>query len=108
AGPGGAPRVLILDGSSVVSGFLSGAEASPLANFFVAGNSSDRGGVRVVAKLPDGDTLADVVVGSGEGDTANVRVYQGESFFTTTAEPPTFQDIAVFGGAVLRGGVFVG
>jgi hypothetical protein len=77
------------------------------ANFFVAGNSNDRGGVRVAAKDADGDTRAEVVAGSGEGSSANVRVYLGKNF-TGAAEPGAFQDIAVFGGAGLPGGVFVG
>ncbi|MFO0849604.1 MAG: VCBS repeat-containing protein [Gemmataceae bacterium] len=48
-GPGGAPRVLALDGA----GLLGGA-ASPLANFF-AGDTGDRSGVRVgVAPGADG------------------------------------------------------
>jgi hypothetical protein len=107
-GPGGAPRVFVLSGQLVSADNVSGAQAAPVANFFVAGNSSDRGGVRVAAKdADDGDTRADLVVGSGEGSPANVRIYLGKSF-TTTGEPTTFQDLNVFGAAVLTGGVFVG
>ena len=57
----------------------------------------------------DGDARADVIVGSGESIAAKVRIYLGANFLTTsTGEPGTFQDITVFGGAVLPGGVFVG
>ena len=106
-GPGGAPRVFILSGAIVSAGDVAGAQAAPVANFFVAGNTTDRGGVRLAAKDADGDGRADVVVGSGEGSPAKVRVYLGANF-TGSAEPATFQDLAVFGGGALPGGVFVG
>ena len=80
---------------------------SSIANFFVAGNSLDRGGIRVAATNADGDIRADLVVGSGEGVAARVRIYLGSNI-TATTEPAAFQDITVFGGAVLTGGVFVG
>ncbi|HEX4608673.1 MAG TPA: FG-GAP-like repeat-containing protein [Urbifossiella sp.] len=107
-GPGGAPRVFVLSGQSVSAGDVSGAEADPVANFFVAGNSADRGGVRVASTDADGDDRADVVVGSGEGDPANVRVYRGHDFDGGGGEPLVFQDLEVLGGATLPGGVYVG
>jgi hypothetical protein len=107
AGPGGAPRVFILSGAMVSANNVAGAQANPVANFFVAGNSTGRGGVRVATKDADGDAKADLVVGSGEGDPAGVRVYLGKNF-TSSAEPTTFQDVPVFGGVTLDGGVFVG
>jgi hypothetical protein len=91
----------------VSTGDVTGAQAAPVANFFVAGNSTDRGGVRVAAKDADGDTRADVAAGSGEGSPAAVRVYLGANF-TGGGEPSTFQDLTVFGGSTLPGGVFVG
>ncbi|HUR54162.1 MAG TPA: DUF4394 domain-containing protein [Gemmataceae bacterium] len=106
-GPGGAPRVFILDGELVAANNVAGAQAAPIANFFVANNSSDRGGVRVAAADLDGDAKGDLAVGSGEGSAANVRLYRGVNF-TSSAEPTVFQDVAVFGGAALPGGVFVG
>ncbi|HEX4608297.1 MAG TPA: VCBS repeat-containing protein, partial [Urbifossiella sp.] len=106
-GPGGAPRVFILSGALVAANNVAGAEAAPIANFFVAGNADDRGGVRVAAKDADGDAKADVVVGSGTDDPARVRVYPGRGF-TGSGEPTTFQDLAPFGGAVLSDGVYVG
>ena len=81
--------------------------SQPVANFFVAGNSNDRGGVRLAAKDADGDLKIDLAVGSGEGSPANVRVYLGANFITN-GEPGTFQDLSVFGGAALTDGVFVG
>ena len=106
-GPGGAPRVFILSGALVSAGNVAGAQAAPVANFFVAGNANDRGGVRVAAVNADGDTRADVATGSGEGSPAKVRVYLGANF-AGGGEPGTFQDIAVFGGGALPGGVFIG
>ncbi|HYH66919.1 MAG TPA: DUF4394 domain-containing protein, partial [Urbifossiella sp.] len=110
-GPGGAPRVFILSGQ-VVTGTGAGtgvaaAQAAPIANFFVAGNSTDRGGVRVAAANLDGDGRGDLIVGSGEGRPATVRAYRGINF-TSTNEPTVFQDLSVLGGASLPGGVFVG
>ncbi|MBN9523524.1 VCBS repeat-containing protein [bacterium] len=105
-GPGGAPRVFVLSGALVAANNVAGAQAAPIANFFVAGNSSDRGGVRVAATDADGDNKAEVAVGSGEGVASRVRVYLGKNF-TTASEPATFQDLDPF-GATLPGGVFVG
>ena len=82
------------------------AIASPLSNFFVAGNASDRGGVRPAVVDADGDNKADVVVGSGEGSVSGVRVYLGKNF--GGAEPSTVQTLDPFGSAVLADGVFVG
>ncbi|MDB5312374.1 MAG: hypothetical protein JWO38_6576 [Gemmataceae bacterium] len=103
-GPGGAPRVFVLGGQQVAAGNVAGAQASPVANFFVAGNSTARGGVRVAAT--SGGGAADLVVGSGAGAPARVRVYTGG--FGTPAEPSSFQDMSVFGGATLADGVYVG
>ena len=106
-GPGGAPRVFILGGDKVTANDVAGAQAAPIANFFVAGNTTDRGGVRLSVEDLDGDTKGDLAAASGEGSKANIRLYRGANF-TTTAEPAVFQDLVVFGGGVLAGGVFVG
>lgn len=107
AGPGGSPRLFVLSGSLLSTGNIQTAYDGPLANFFVAGNSSDRGGVRVAATDADGDNKAEIVTGSGEGSPSKVRIYLGKSF-TSTVEPTNFQDLDPFGGAVLSDGVFVG
>src|SRR5262249_36610296 len=64
-GPGGAPRVLALSGRLVTSGDLTAAYELPVANFFLGGDTTSRGGARVAAKDVDGDGRADLVVGSG-------------------------------------------
>jgi uncharacterized delta-60 repeat protein len=107
AGPGGAPRLLAISGQQLLVAGPAAAILTPLANFFVAGNADDRGGVRVGFLDADGDNRADLAVGSGEGSPANVRAYLGKDF-TATGEPATVQDITVFGGATLTDGVFVG
>jgi hypothetical protein len=106
AGPGGAPRLLTISGKALLTNGSTAAIAAPVSNFFVAGNATDRGGVRVATTNADGDARADVVVGSGEGSVSRVRIYLGKNF--GGAEPSLFQDLDPFGGAVLADGVFVG
>lgn len=105
-GPGGAPRVYILSGHSLITNNPT-LYTEPVANFFVAGNADNRGGVRVAAKDAGDDAKAELVVGSGEGSPAKVRVYLGKNF-SSTSEPQIVQDIDVFGGTNLPGGVYVG
>jgi len=106
-GPGGAPRVFVLSGALVSAGNVSGAQAGPVANFFVANDSADRGGVRVAAADANGDGRADLVAGSGAGAPARVRVYPGQAV-TGNGEPGAFQDLVPFAGQVLLDGVYVG
>ena len=105
-GPGGAPRVFVLSGAKLGSGDVAGAQSFPVANYFVAGNADDRGGVRLAVKNADADAKADVVAGSGEGRPSKVRIYLGANF-SGAGEPTTFQDLDPF-AATLPGGVFVG
>jgi len=106
-GPGGAPRVFVLSGALVSAGNVSGAQAAPVANFFVAGDAADRGGVRVGVADADGDGRGDVIAGSGAGRAARVRVYAGTSL-GGGGEPAVLQDLTPFGGTVLADGVYVG
>ena len=46
-------------------------------------------------------------MGSGGSSPANFQIYLGKTF-TGFGEPGTFQDINVFGDALLADGVFVG
>jgi uncharacterized delta-60 repeat protein len=106
-GPGGAPRVFALSGALVAAGNVAGAQAAPVSNFFVGGRTADRGGVRVAAADLDGDNKADVVTASGDGRPGGLRVYLGKNV-TAAAEPTAFQDVTLYGGGILLGGVFVG
>jgi hypothetical protein len=106
-GPGGAPRVFVLSGAVVSAGDIQAAYDAPLANFFVAGNSADRGGARVAVTNADGDAKADIAVGSGPGPSAGIRVYLGKAF-SSTAEPSVFQNLAPFDAQLIADGVYVG
>ncbi|MFO0802787.1 MAG: hypothetical protein U0791_06640 [Gemmataceae bacterium] len=107
AGPGGSPRVLGISGQVVTTAGTTAALGNPLSSFFLAGNSSNRGGVRVATTDADGDSRADVIAGTGEGLASFARVYFG-STFTTNGEPANFQDLNPFSSAVLANGIFVG
>ena len=89
AGPGGGPAVAV----------ISGANGSRLANFF-AYEGSFRGGVGSVAMRDlDGDGLAELAVGAGDGGGPAIAIYSGGTF----AETARF--FAYDGG--FRGGVNV-
>jgi hypothetical protein len=98
-GPGGGPRVFALSGR----GLLAGTQTQ-LANFF-AGNTENRGGVRLAVKDLDGDTRADLVTGSGAGGGSRVTGYLGSAIPADGTPPEDFAFDAFPGFA---GGVFVG
>lgn len=64
AGPGGAPRVLVLSGKTLLQTGSIAASKSPIASIFV-GDSSARNGAFVSARNLDRDGRSDVVVGGG-------------------------------------------
>jgi uncharacterized delta-60 repeat protein len=97
-GPGGGPRVFALDGKALVGG-----TQTPVANFF-AGDSNNRGGVRV-AVTAGADGSPQLVTGSGDGEAASVRVYTAAQ--ARSGGSPA-QTLDPFGGAALADGVFVG
>ncbi len=98
-GPGGGPRVLVLDGKSLLSN-----QYVNLANFF-GGDVNSRGGIRVAVKNLDGDTKADLVVGSGTGAGSRVTGYLGKNI-AASGTPTTQFDFDSISG--FTGGVFVG
>ena len=108
-GPGGAPRVRVFDGHSLLNagGFNTLDEIAgqaQVANFF-AGGADPRGGVRLALKDATGDGKADLVAGSGEGEVSRVRVYEAGQVLAGSTTPD--QQFDPFGG-VLMNGVFVG
>jgi hypothetical protein len=106
-GPGGGPRVLVLDGKLLTAGDVNAVYGAPVTNFFF-GDPASRGGVRVASTDVDGDGKGDLLVASGEGLPARVGVYLGTHITPGSAPTATDQDLSVFGGATLPGGVFVG
>ncbi|HEX4607212.1 MAG TPA: GDSL-type esterase/lipase family protein, partial [Urbifossiella sp.] len=77
----GIPDVIVgagLGGAPVVRVF-SGADGTLVASFF-AFESTARGGVNVAAADLDGDGVADIVVGAGDGGGPAVAVYHGGDF----------------------------
>ncbi|MGL4423680.1 MAG: FG-GAP-like repeat-containing protein [Gemmataceae bacterium] len=106
-GPGGGPRVYVLDGALMVAKQLDTAYAKPVANFF-AFDSAQRGGVRVAAKDLDGDAKLDLVIGSGERTASSLRTYLSKNLPTNGADPVAFEALDPFGSPSLTAGVFVG
>jgi hypothetical protein len=107
-GPGGAPRVFAVSGFRLINTTVSLAQANPLANYFVGGDTADRGGVRVAVKNIDDDGRADIVVGSGENSASRIRLYRGSSFLGSPVEPRPLQDLNPFADNFVAGGVYVG
>ncbi len=93
-GPGGGPRVTALSGRVLAAG----GGPVPEADFF-AGDTANRGGVRVAVKDLTGDGRADLVTGAGAGGGSLVTAYAGGS-------PPELFAFDAFPG--FAGGVFVG
>ncbi|OWK45225.1 putative internalin [Fimbriiglobus ruber] len=97
-GPDGGPRVLVLDGASLLSS--NGQAPKTVANFF-AGDSTLRSGARVAVKNLDGDGTADLVVSVG----SEVMTYLGKNL-TASGTPAATDQLDPFPG--FTGGVFVG
>src|SRR5262249_39833525 len=99
-GPGGGPRVFILDGRAL-------ANAQPdvvLGNFF-GGDDNSRGGVRVASRDLNADGRFDVIGGAGEDSGAQGTAYAARTT-PPSGPPPTLLQFALAGGS--NGGVFVG
>jgi uncharacterized delta-60 repeat protein len=103
AGGGGAPRVRLLDGRSLLAAPVATAGAS-VADFF-AFDPSQRGGVRVAFHDTTGSGKADLLAGSGAGEPAEVRMFQAAGLMTSPTPPPA-RDLDPSSPALA--GVFVG
>jgi hypothetical protein len=101
-GPGGGPRVLVLDGVQLARGVQT-----PIANFFAFGEL-ERGGVRPAVKDVDKDGKLDLLVASGERVPAALRVYTGAASTWTGGAPGIGTYSEPFGFVALADGVFVG
>ncbi|MBN9524243.1 FG-GAP repeat protein, partial [bacterium] len=98
-GPGGAPRVLALDGRALFGPQADAGQLTVLADFF-AGDSTLRAGVQVAAKNADNDPFADLVTSVSTPTGSDVRLFLGKD--RTTTEWPESTDLD------LPSGVFVG
>jgi hypothetical protein len=78
AGPGGGPRVIVIDGTKLTQIQANGqiADSALLASFF-AYTPAFAGGVNVAAADVNGDGHADVVTGAGPGAGPHVEVING-------------------------------
>ncbi|MBL8867020.1 MAG: VCBS repeat-containing protein [Planctomycetia bacterium] len=97
-GPGGGPRVTAFDGAKLLAN-----EYVPRANFF-AGDSANRGGVRLAISDVDGDGQGDIVAGSGTGAGSRVSAYKAVDLMGGSTS--AFREFDAFLG--FTGGVFVG
>jgi serralysin len=96
-------RVTVYSGADLAAGRLPGAGAAVLADFAVSGQNPAVL-VSVGTVDADGDGKADLVVGSGAGQPAQVKVYLGKTV-SGTAEPPSA--VLDLGGPTTDG-VYVG
>jgi autotransporter-associated beta strand protein len=111
AGPGGGPRVRLVDalsllglgGVGTLDGNLAGAE---LGSFF-SGDASLRAGVPVAAADLDEDGLAELFSGAGAGQGGSVRVYLGSQLQSAPSNPPINTELEPFGPGLFSG-LFVG
>ena len=107
AGSGGSPRVLVVSGSTLLTGGSLLAVSAPLGSFFAdEGLQGDRSGVRIAVKDADNDGIADVVTGSAEGQPARIRIFSGASI--TAGTPTVIQDLEPFNGFPMESGIYVG
>jgi hypothetical protein len=100
AGPGGAPRVLLLSGKKLISDGPYVATRQPVANFF-AGDPTQRNGVFLSLRNLDEDAYSDLVIG-----TSGTAVgYRGKAL-KTGVQQPMFTIHQNDAGPL--GGIFVG
>jgi uncharacterized delta-60 repeat protein len=103
-GPGGGPRVTILDGKTLSTRGLAAAQANPIANF-MAGDPADRSGARVALVNLDQDGFKDLMIGSGEGAPSQIQVLLGADLANGVQSAVQVTDPF---GQVVPDGVFVG
>ncbi|MFO0849683.1 MAG: FG-GAP-like repeat-containing protein [Gemmataceae bacterium] len=92
AGPGGGPRVRVVDGKAVMAQGTTAALQNQIADFF-AGDTSSRAGVRVGVTNRRNDGVMDTVVSGGFGAGPRVNIYPAGGLpGTPSATPPTTVD----------------
>lgn len=101
-GPGGGPRVLVLDGAQ-----LAADRQESLANFYAFGEA-ERGGVRPTIKDVDKDGRLDLVIASGERVPAALWIYTAATSSWTGGAPGSGSYSEPFGYSPLADGIYVG
>jgi uncharacterized delta-60 repeat protein len=82
AGPGGAPRVFVVDGALMAAGKMDRAFAVPVANGYVGGDSESRAGVQFFAEMTAAGQQQLRVVNTAGSD---IRIVP--AFTVTSADP---------------------
>jgi hypothetical protein len=100
-GPGGAPRVRVIDGKGLLAAAgsfstLDQIGQTQLANFFT-GDPNARDGVRVTMRDVFGDGKTDLATEGGSGGT--VHVYEPANLLTNSGSPSPDQDMDPLNGA---------
>jgi hypothetical protein len=98
-GPGGGPRVTAYSG-----GDLTASNTKTVLSNFFAGNTDNRGGIRLAIKNFDNDAFADLVTGDGTDAGSRVTGYVGKSL--ASGAPAQAFSFDAFPG--FTGGVYVG
>ncbi|QDU18854.1 VCBS repeat-containing protein [Urbifossiella limnaea] len=99
----GGPRVRIVSGAVLVANPGADMAALPALADFFTWDQNDRAGIRVAAKDVDGDGRAELIVGSGNTNSAMVRVIPFSEMNT-----PTTKLTNPFGNPATIDGVYVG
>ncbi|MGL6073520.1 MAG: hypothetical protein ACRC8S_05080 [Fimbriiglobus sp.] len=103
AGPGGGPRVYILDGQAMLAS--NGQNRLAIANFF-AGDPESRSGIRVAVKRLNSDNRSELLISSGPGQAPTVSRYDGFELSTNPNPKPTSSETLF--EAEFNGGIFIG
>ncbi|MGL4423778.1 MAG: FG-GAP repeat domain-containing protein, partial [Gemmataceae bacterium] len=98
-GPGGGPRVMVLDGALTLSSPVFAVQ-QPVRNFF-AFESVERGGVRVAIQDVNRDGRMDLIVSRAGAGMGRVQVYDGTDL--TTA-----REVMPLGASGTADGIYVG
>ncbi|QEL18583.1 beta strand repeat-containing protein [Limnoglobus roseus] len=105
-GPGGGPRVRIFSGAVLTGPSATNLpDSAQIANFF-AGDTSNRGGVRLAVKDLDNDNFADLVTGTGDGAGSLVQIALGKDILAAPSDPLFASEFDAF--SPLAGGIYVG
>ncbi len=109
-GPGGGPRVRIVDSTGLLAAGSFGSLDNPavskltVSNFF-AGDANTRGGIRVLGRDLNADGAQDIITGSGTASGSKVIAYSGTTLLPNDAAPALLSFDAFPG---FTNGVFVG